>query len=207
MYKETFEKGRVINFSDAVFSIAMTILVLEISVPGYEVIQKLGTLKALQYLIPNFIGFFVSFMVIALYWIAHLKTMRFVDNFSKRLLWLNIYLLLFVVLLPFSTSFFVVYVPEIGPFNFYCLNLIAIGFTMWLNVRYVLKTTTHQNEEAVLQLKWQKWRSISGPIIWSCAIATSFISFTTAVIVFSLIFISGAVINRIYKKKLNNISQ
>lgn len=206
MYKETFEKSRIINFSDAVFSIAMTLLVLEIAVPAYETHKQFGTLKTLQWLIPNFIGFFVSFMVIALYWIAHLKTMRFVDNFSERLLWLNIYLMLFVVLLPFSTSFFVVFVHETGPFVFYCLNLIAIGFTMWLIIKYVIRNNPKKTQEDTLKLNWQKWRSISGPIIWSLAIGAAFISWTAAIIIFSMIFVSGFIINRIYRKKLARIS-
>ncbi len=207
MYKETFEKGRIINFSDAVFSIAMTLLVLEITVPGYELYSKYGVLKSLRWLIPNFIGFFVSFMVIALYWIAHLKTMRFVNSFTERLLWLNIYLMLFVVLLPFSTSFFVVFVQEKGPFIFYCLNLIAIGFTMWLIIQYVIRNRDEKSEETLVKLNWQKWRSISGPMIWSVAIGASFISWTASIIVFSMIFISGFIINRIYRKKIARINQ
>ncbi|MEM6685815.1 MAG: TMEM175 family protein, partial [Bacteroidota bacterium] len=68
-----FEKSRVVSFSDAVFSIAMTLLVLEVAIPNSEeaMTQDLG--QILENRIPSFIGLVVSFLVTALYWIAHMR--------------------------------------------------------------------------------------------------------------------------------------
>jgi len=122
----TFDKNRVINFSDAIFSIAMTLLVLEIAIPTVTAMSSNDTWTLLQNRIPSFIGFVVSFLVTALYWVSHLRTMKFVNVVDTKLLWLNIFLLLFIVLMPFSTGFYVGGFDYVGPFVFYCFNLSAI---------------------------------------------------------------------------------
>ena len=71
MHKFIYDKSRVSGFCDAVFSIAMTLLILEIDVPSVEALNTNGFSSLLANRIPSFIGFFVSFIVIALYW-AHL---------------------------------------------------------------------------------------------------------------------------------------
>jgi hypothetical protein len=61
MEKLSFDKSRILGFSDAVFSIAMTLLVLEVAVPSYTTLNKSGIWAVLAERIPNFIGFVVSF--------------------------------------------------------------------------------------------------------------------------------------------------
>jgi DNA-binding LytR/AlgR family response regulator len=60
-----FDKTRVINFCDAVYSIAVTLLVLEIVIPSYKELKTNNNLEILQNRIPNFIGLIVNFLVIA----------------------------------------------------------------------------------------------------------------------------------------------
>ena len=61
--KYTFPKDRVFTFTDAVFSIAITLLVLDIEMPSYNEYAERGFSASLQYLVPDFIGFFVSFVL------------------------------------------------------------------------------------------------------------------------------------------------
>ena len=56
-----YDKGRVTSFCDAVFSIAMTLLILEIEIPETKKIYDVGIMELLLNRIPSFIGFFVSF--------------------------------------------------------------------------------------------------------------------------------------------------
>mgnify|MGYP000398002443 CR=1 FL=1 len=90
-----FERSRVVGFSDAVFSVAMTLLVLEVAVPTYQSVNKYGTWDVLSARIPNFIGFVVSFFVTALYWVDYLKITKYVSDFNMKTLWINIFLLFF----------------------------------------------------------------------------------------------------------------
>lgn len=135
----TFPKERIFGFTDAVFSIAITLLVLDIDLPSIEVVRQRGFGLTLQYLIPDFIGFFVSFMVIALYWKFYLIYSRYIKEFDSKLLQINIFVLLFVALLPFSTAFFVDGFDLRYPFTFYCGNLVMLGLFMYVQLRVVLK--------------------------------------------------------------------
>lgn len=127
MKGETFDKARVINFSDAVFSIAMTLLVLEVVIPSYKELSSGNTLEILQRRIPNFIGFIVSFMVTAIYWIAHIRILKYASTINTKILLYNIFLLFFIVLLTFSTAFYVKGFMFKGPFAFF-FNLASIVF-------------------------------------------------------------------------------
>ena len=119
----TFPKKRILAFNDAIFSIAITLLVLDIEIPNTTAIRTDGIWQVLGDLIPNFIGFFVSFLVISLYWISHLKFSKYIKLYDNRLLWLNLLLLLFIVLLPFSTAFYVNSFNEDSAFQVYCILL------------------------------------------------------------------------------------
>ncbi len=58
----TFQKERIFSFTDAVFSIAITLLVLEITIPTFVTLKERGIALTFQHLYPEFIGFFVSFI-------------------------------------------------------------------------------------------------------------------------------------------------
>lgn len=198
----TFDKGRVISFSDAVFSIAMTLLILEIGIPSYEAVNSNGTWGVLINRIPSFIGLLVSFLVTALYWIAHMRVMKYVSDIDNKLLWLNIFLLLFIVLLPFSTAFYVRGFNFTGPFVFYCFNLSAIGLFNYLMLRYVIKKEKGTTGLTPFLGKWQKARALNAFFVWVFAGILVFILPTVARFTFILIFIIQPMINYYFRKKI-----
>ena len=137
--KKEFQLERLILFSDAVFAIAITLLVIEIKVPEVhgEVSNKV-LLHELKHLIPKFFGFLISFMLIGLYWTIHHRMFGFVTNFTKKLIVLNLIFLFFIALMPFSTGFYSEYAgPELFrkqltvPLTFYVLNFFAAGLIIF----------------------------------------------------------------------------
>jgi uncharacterized membrane protein len=92
--------GRLEAFSDGVFAIAITLLVLELHVPGKgeELVHSLETEWA------RYLGYFVSFTFIGGVWIAHSNMTRFIKAADARLMRLNLTLLLSVSILPFTTA-------------------------------------------------------------------------------------------------------
>jgi uncharacterized membrane protein len=202
MLETRFERSRIISFIDAVFSIAMTLLVLEVAIPTYEAVNVQGTWTVLGNLVPNFIGFVVSFLVTALYWVAQLRIMTYVEHFDNKLLWLNILLLFFVVLMPFSTSFYVGGFTLLGPFVFYSFNLSAIGFFNYLIVRYVVNMKSNNGRINKVTASWERMRALNSCVIWVIAGLTAFVFPTIARFTFILIFVFQAMINAYYKKRM-----
>ena len=202
METTTFSKGRVIGFSDAVFSIAMTLLVLEIAPPLSNAIKSKGTLGVLNDLIPSFIGFIVSFFVTAFYWIAHMRITKYVSKIDYKLLWVNIFLLLFVILLPFSTAFYVNGFNYVGPFVFYCFNLSGLGFFIYYLLICVIKKEKGANGLTPLVARWHKTRALNAFSVWVLAGIMAFIFPLASRFLFFLIFIFQAFIDRYYKRKL-----
>jgi len=95
----------MVFFSDAVFAIAITLLVIEVRLPETAVLRGSGDfLAALAGLLPRLVGFFVSFVVIGSLWLSHHRFFRIVRTSDARLMLLNMLFLFFVASLPFPTA-------------------------------------------------------------------------------------------------------
>jgi len=139
--KKEFQLERMILFSDAVFAIAITLLVIELKVPEIEraELTEGKLLQALAHLIPKFFGFIISFMFIGIYWTVHHRLFGYVINYTPKLMRLNLFFLFAVALMPFSTAFYSEYVMKhvITPVIFYTGNIILLGlfnFLMWQHI-------------------------------------------------------------------------
>lgn len=125
-----FPTDRVVYFSDAVFAIAITLLVIEIKIPTHDQIHEFGMAGVLRKLIPLFVGFLISFLVTGLFWRAHLLLYHHVKEVDNKLLWINIWLLLTVALLPFSTGFYSENFGSNVPFFFIVVILPPLVFSV-----------------------------------------------------------------------------
>jgi uncharacterized membrane protein len=119
---------RVVFFSDAVFAIAITLLVLEIKAPHVPPSDSaLPMVQALVGLIPKFIGFVVSFIVLGSFWIEHHRIFRYIRGFDAGLLWKNLILLLAVAFVPFPTALFSENYTSTVALLVYALTLAGVG--------------------------------------------------------------------------------
>lgn len=202
----TYNKNRVVNFSDAVFSIVMTLLILEVAVPTSQELSTTAFGEVLSNRIPAFIGLLVSFLVSALYWLGHLKIMKYVSEFDNKLLWLNIFFLLSVVLLPFSTAMYVNGFGLAGPFIFYCLNLTLIGVFNLLMMWYIYRKEHTRNGFHELIYKWYRSRGINVVAVWIIAAICALIFPWVSRFIFLMLFINQIFIDRYYKKKMRGIA-
>lgn len=196
----SYNKSRVASFADAVFSIAMTLLILEIDVPSAETLESYGLGRVLEDRIPNFIGLLVSFMVIALYWVSHLRFYEYIEKMDDKLIWLNIFLLLFVVMLPFSTAMYVGAFFSNSSFLFYCLNLVFLGLFNYLLIRLVTKRAVESSKIARSYSSWLRFRSLNALVVWILAAVLAYPFPLLARIVFVSIFVIQMLGDRYFKK-------
>jgi len=96
--------NRLEAFSDGVFAIAITLLVLEIRVPGSEIHTTRELWSALGDKWPNYVGYALSFLVIGVMWINHHALFEYIQRVNRPLLVANLLLLMGVGFLPFPTA-------------------------------------------------------------------------------------------------------
>jgi len=170
--RKEFQLERLILFSDAVFAIAITLLVLEIKVPEAATKEELTDahlLDVLSHRIPQFAGFIVSFMLIGQYWIVHHRMFSFVKNFTTRLIWLNLFYLFGVVLMPFSTAFYSDFATNglMTPIIFYSCNICMIGFISFFMWRYISDPKHDLTENLTpLHAKYFSYRALTVPVLF-----------------------------------------
>ncbi|HYE76161.1 MAG TPA: TMEM175 family protein [Blastocatellia bacterium] len=130
----TLHFERIVFFSDAVFAIAITLLVLEIKVPqlGHHPSSRdLGF--ALLGLLPKFVGFVVSFFVIGIAWVEHHRIFKYIANYDHGLMWRNLFFLMAVAFMPFPTALFSEYYTNNLALVVYAVNLALVGTTkLWI---------------------------------------------------------------------------
>ena len=100
------DRSRLEAFSDGVIAVAITLLVLNIAVagPGMREHQNPPLLQQLGRLWPSFAAYVLSFFMIGIIWVNHHALVRSIKAVNRTLLFLNLVLLLFVVLIPFATA-------------------------------------------------------------------------------------------------------
>lgn len=119
---------RVATFSDAVFAIAMTLLVLTIEIPDIpqdQVSTALPNVITDQW--HSFFSFALSFVIIGLYWMSHHRHFEHIVRHDGTLLWLNLLFLLSICFLPFPTGLLGSYGGHYLPVVIYAGTNIAIG--------------------------------------------------------------------------------
>lgn len=177
----------------------MTLLILEIAAPSFSQLNKYGLWPLLKAKTPNFIGFIVSFFVTALYWVDYLKITKYVTRFSTKLLWANIFVLFFVVLLPFSTALYVNGIKMIEPFVFYSFNLAMISVMILIMIRLIYKESSEENRMTVVIRNYHSLRIANTVVIWLLAGLLAFVSIEVARFFWVLIFIIDPIIDKVYK--------
>lgn len=124
MKKEHFNKTRVEAFSDGIFAIIVTLLVLEIKVPHIAnagSVTELG--QHLYHLLPKFTSWLISFLTVCVIWVNHHRIFAQLGVLNHRLFWLNAVLLLWVSFVPFPTAL-------MGDYPLNPLAVLLYGFVM-----------------------------------------------------------------------------
>ncbi len=147
------ETSRIEAFSDGVFAIAVTLLVLDIKVPGREEADQIGLLASLFNRWPNFLAFLASFFFILVMWINHHRMFRLIRRSDHGLLLLNGLLLLGVTLVPFPTALVAEYLghpDQIAASLIYNLWFLVIAFffnILWRYASYENRLFTEQTDK------------------------------------------------------------
>lgn len=115
---------RLVFFSDAVFAIAITLLVIELHPPHLERWSSdRSHIVGLINQIPAFLGYFISFAVIGNFWMGHHRAFSLAGHYHPRILGWNMALLCAIAFMPFATAYLSAYFTERVPTVFYCVAM------------------------------------------------------------------------------------
>src|SRR5260370_8623794 len=119
---------RVEAFSDGVFAVAITLLVLNLQIPQLDTVSEL--VPKLGALWPKLLSYALSFVIVGIYWVAHHNTFHYIKRSDRNLLWLNILLLLCIVFLPFPTALLGQYPEQRVSVIIYAGTLVITGLVL-----------------------------------------------------------------------------
>jgi len=120
---------RLVQFSDGVFTVALTLLVIDIAVPTLpNGVAEKDLVNELVGQVPNIEAFLLTFWVVGLYWLTHHRHFQFIHRYDSRLLLLNLLLLLTVCFIPWPTAVLGHYGGYFSVWVLYALSMAAMGF-------------------------------------------------------------------------------
>ena len=176
--KRSFD--RFVNFSDAVFAIAITLLALDVRLPAIDTSALAPPLwPQLPGLVPNLFAFVLSFVVIGGYWVSHHSLFKIIDRTDTRLVWLNMLVLFFIVLLPVPTQIVADYGDTTLGVEIYAGAITLTGLSMLALIVYAYRSglTAPEADIRVAVVKSSLtplvFASSMVVAIWSPALATS----------------------------------
>lgn len=142
---------RLVFFSDAVFAIAITLLVLEIEVPSLPVHASVASsLQALVDLAPSFFAFALSFLVIGRFWMGHHERFRALRHYDARLMWPNLLYLMAIAFMPFATAFLGRNLGHFIPALLYNVSMLVVSLlAMWLAHRLRMVGNSGERREGI----------------------------------------------------------
>jgi uncharacterized membrane protein len=109
------DTARVEAFSDGVFAIAITLLVLEIQVPSPQQTQQgANLLPALLHLWPSYLGYLISFITIGIMWANHHAMFVYIRRTDRYFLLISVLFLMCIAFLPFPTAVLAEYLPQMS---------------------------------------------------------------------------------------------
>ncbi len=158
-------KGRIEAFSDGVFAIVITLLLLEIKVPSLpEPVSEAALLRALVAGLPVVASCIVSFFIIAIFWVAHHQFWHGLHHTNWPLLWLNNLLLLCIVFIPIPTEMVGTYPTLKTPAVIYGAVMTGAGLS-FLAMRYYASYVAGLVEAGRAERRRALMRSAMSPIL------------------------------------------
>ena len=141
--EKEFELERVILFSDAVFAIAITLLIIDIKWPEGEHLagEAESKLQLVSPMIKSFGALVISFFFIGRFWSLHLQLFRLLQKYNQALIKRNLFFLFFIVTFPFTAAGLAGHIRPgfLLPLYCYFVNIIMVSTAHFLLCRYIVK--------------------------------------------------------------------
>jgi uncharacterized membrane protein len=161
------ESNRVEAFSDGVFAIIITIMVLELKVPHGS------DLSALKPLLPVFLSYVLSFLYLGIYWNNHHHLLKACPRVNGRILWANLHLLFWLSLFPFVTGWMGENEFTSVPSALYGGVLLLAAIAYYILQTLIIACQGGRQSELAMAIG-RDWKGKLSPVLYATAIGASF---------------------------------
>lgn len=188
-FKEwAFDKKRLEAFSDGVFAIVMTLLVLDLKVPHITHPESAADVwTALAGVRSTFFSWAVSFFFVALIWLHHGQILRMSVKSDYGTTWINTFLMFLICLLPFPTSLMGEY--PLSPTIVMLWGLMFSATTSMLTwfYYYNVKNYLHPNFDKQAAMRNVRFSILGGPLIYLVASMLAFVSVYISYVMYAFV--------------------
>jgi uncharacterized membrane protein len=185
------EFDRFANFADAIYAISLTLIVVGIEFPGIADKESSGELlEVLGDLLPDIITFFVVFLVVGNYWIAHHRFVSWLAEVDRPMLGLQLAYLALIAFLPFPAA--VLGATDTNPvaFGLFALVMAGASFLETIMIGHAHRADLMRSRLTEDSYRWERAASLSAVLIFLISIPFAFLS---PWIGFALWFLNGPV--------------
>jgi len=191
-------KQRFEAFSDGVFAIAITLLVLEIHLPDAETLSNGLLLQYLAHLWPQLLTYVTSFVTIGIIWLNHHSTFVHIERVDRTTLSLNLLLLLTVCFVPFPTALLAKYGALPASTVLYGATLTAMGLSYGALWYYVVLKESDRNPASPSSIdKFKVFQGMAGTGVYFLGTLLAFVAPRASVFLFIVVAIYYAIPGRL----------
>lgn len=164
---------RIESLADGIFAIAMTLLVLDLQLDGPATNIVLSQFLSHQW--QRLLNYMLSFFLLAIFWILHHQQFHVIKKTDRWHLWINILMLMFVALIPFSASVVGDFFNQTLAHWVFDLNLFVVGLLFYFNWSYATNQYRLVDKDLSMEfINKSKKRSLILPIVTCLAFVISF---------------------------------
>jgi uncharacterized membrane protein len=194
---------RLVQFSDGIFAVGLTLLVVDLGVPslpsGYSESQLQA---ALLEQLPNVAAFALTFWVVALYWLTHHRHFRLIHRYDGRLMILNFVFLMTIVFIPWPTAIVGNFGHSLTAWVVYALAMAGIGLAA--TALWWYGSGDHGLADGVTPdlRRYYLVRVLIEPIVFLASIPIAMVSLPLGQYSTALILVGLLVVNRRYRDEV-----
>jgi uncharacterized membrane protein len=183
---EGLTTARIENLSDGVFSIVMTLLVLDLKLPPSLKLDNMPMI--INTIGPQFLSYFLSFIILGSLWVSHHNQFHWITISNRKFLWINIFFLCFISLIPFATTLLRAHEFEPLAIIIYGSNILICLALLYINWVYA----THKHRLVIPSLSIRTIHIIQMRILiviglYAAGLAMSFIAPIISLITFIVV--------------------
>lgn len=180
---------RIEAFSDGVFAIVITLLILDIRLPNLSEATVASELpRRLLALWPKVIAYAISFIIVGIYWVTHHNMFHYIRRSDRVLLWLNVLFLMCVAFIPFPASLLGQYGGQQVAVIIYGVCLILTGVALaalWWYATHRRRLVDDDIDPELVRLASR--RILRAPVVYLISILLSFVSVNLSLVLYLLV--------------------